>query len=372
LRLFGEGDNTMAGPVPLVLCSRPEGRVAQYLRDEGLETDLLPLEVEWRPWPDRYAIGEQSAAERLTTQQFTRAIVTKTLFMTARDLQATVAAPIFVIEGEDFYQYGGMHPNAIRGALSALIVEYGASVLRTTEPADSAALIGLMARHVQFGVPEISLAAKRKAESPADEQRRLIEMLPAVGFTLARRLLQHFGTVERVLHAGPDELTQVRGLSKNGAARICELFCREYCAVDFEADIEDILAERPGLLLDSPVTLLDRQHFFTDQSGGRLIVDLVFADDQERVVHVVEIKRGALQRENERQLGAYLDAADRSTLLSGYMRRGYGLQGILAAPDSRIKQAHDERITIRIVDTEAVAEELMRRRLERLGESQRE
>ncbi len=362
----------MADPVPLIACSRPEGRVAQCLRDQEMETDLLPLEVEWRPLPDRYVLGEGRVAERLTTAQFTRGIMTKTLFMTARDLQATVPAPVFVIEGEDFYQYGGMHPNAIRGALSALVIEYGASVLRTTDPADSAALIGLMARHSQFGVPEISVAAKRKAESPADEQRRVIEMLPGVGFTLARRLLQHFGSIERVFRATPAALAEVRGLSQEGAPRICELFCREYCAVDFEADMEQILAERPDLLFDGPLKLVDRQHFFSDRDGRRLIADLVFADDAEMLVHVVEIKRGALQREDERQLAAYLDAADRSKTLGRYMRQGYGLQGVLAASDSRIKQAHDERITIRLVDTQAIAEELMRRRLARLAGEGRE
>jgi ERCC4-type nuclease len=327
--------------------------------------------VEWRPLPDRYVLSEERVAERLTTQQFTRAIVTKTLFMTARDLQAMVAGPVFVIEGEDFYQYGGMHPNAVRGALSALIVEYGASVLRTTDPADSAGLIALMARHAQFGVPEISVAAKRKAECPADEQRRVVEMLPGVGFTLARRVLQHVGSIERLFNASPDELAEVRGLSKRGAAQIRELFCREYCAIDFETDIEDVLAEKPSLLFGNPVRLLDRQHFFSDRGGRRLIADLVFADDEAMVVHVVEIKRGALSREDERQLAAYLDAADHSKILSRYMRQGYGLEGVLAAPDARIKAPQDKRITLRLIDTEAVAEELRQRRLARLGQGSR-
>ena len=226
-----------------------------------------------------------------------------------------------------------------------------------------------MARHSQFGVPEISVAAKRKAQSPADEQRRVIEMLPGIGFTLARRLLQHFGTIERVLTATPDQLAEVRGLSRRGAAQVCELFCREYCAVDFEADIEDVLAENAGLLLDGSVKLVDRQHHFSGPHGRRLVADLVFADDAGMLLYIVEIKRGALQREDERQLAAYLDAADRSKLLGRYMRRGYGLHGILAAPDSRIKHAADERISVRILDTEAIAEDLLRRRLARLDES---
>ena len=352
----------MRQSTPVIACTRADGSVARRLREQGAEVTPLPLEVGWRPLPDRYLLGEGRVAERFTTAQFVRAIVKKTLFLTALDLRSQDVEVIFVVEGGDFHEYGSLHPNAVRGALSALVMEYGGSVLRTTDPEDTAELLLLMARHSQFGVPEISLAAKRKADSPADEQRRVIEMLPGVGFTLARRLLQRFGSIRRILAASPEELAEVRGLSVQGARRMLEVVCREYCAVDFEGEIEDVLADQPALLFDQPVALVARQHLFRDAEGRRLIADLIFADDTRQTVYVVEVKRGAVQPDDVRQLAAYLDAADHSKTLSEYMRRGYGLQGVLAAPDSRVKATEDDRVEVRRIDAERIGEELMRRR----------
>ena len=352
----------MAGPSPTIACSHPEGRVARHLRELGAEVAPLPLEVEWRPLPDRYVLGTGRIAERLPASRFTRAIATKTLFLSALDLRAQDLAPIFIVEGDDLHEYGALHPNAVRGALSALIMEYGGSVLRTTDAPDTAALLLLMARHAQFGVPEISVAAKRRADSPADEQRRVVEMLPGVGFTLARRLLQRFGSLARIVDAAPGELAEVRGLSADKAARIAEVFGREYCAVDFEEEIEEVLAERPDLLFGRPVRLLERQHVFRDREGHRLIADLVFVDEAGGTVYVVEVKRGTVRPEEVRQLSAYLDAADHSSLLGAYLRGGYGLRGILAAPDSRVEATGDERVEVRRIDVDQVAQELMRRR----------
>ena len=358
----------MADPVPVIPCTKPDAPVAQELRALGVEVVPLALEADIRPEPERFEIGEGRVVERLTTAGLIRGIVWKTLFQSAIDLRGTVAAPAYVIEGEFNYEYSAIHPNAVRGALSALMMEYGASVLRSQNVADTAALVRMMAQHAQFGVPEISLAAKRKAQDPADEQRRLIEMLPGVGFTLARRLLQHFGSIERIQQATPEQLAEVRGLTKRGAPKILNVFCREYCAVDFESDIEDVLAECPELLFERELTLLDRQHHFKDTAGNRLIADLVFLDEDEEEVCVVEIKRGALQREDERQLVAYLDSAGNSKLLLKHMEQGCGLRGVLAAPDSRIKHTDDDRVEIRLVDTDAIAEQLRERRLERLQE----
>jgi len=352
-------------PAPVIACSRPEGRVAAYLREQGAEIAALPLEVEWRPLPDRYVLGGGRVAERFTTAQFTRGIVTKTLFLTALDLRAQEVQPLYVVEGADFHAYGSLHPNAIRGALSALVVEYAGSVLRTTDLEDSAELLLMVARHSQFGVPEISVAAKRQAQSPADEQRRVVEMLPGVGFSLARRLLQRFGSIQRILRSSPGRLAEVRGLSVAGAERLLEVARREYCAVDFEEEIEEVLASRPEWLIDRPVVLVDRQHHFSDAEGRRLIADLILADDADQTVYVVEVKRGSVGSEDVSQLAAYLDAADRSRTLGEYMRRGYGLRGVLAAPDSRLTHTGDERIEVWTVDVGRIAEELQRRRRRR-------
>ena len=51
---------------------------------------------------------------------------------------------------------------------------------------------------------------------------RIVEMLPGVGFTLARRLLQHFGSIGRIMRTSPRKLAQVRGLSARGAETLLD------------------------------------------------------------------------------------------------------------------------------------------------------
>ncbi len=70
-------------------------------------------------------------------------------------------------------------------------------------------------------------------------QRRAMEMLPGCGMVLARQLLQHFGSVRRIVSATPDELRLVRGLGARKAADINKVVSAEYEAVDTERDLED-------------------------------------------------------------------------------------------------------------------------------------
>lgn len=356
----------MDQPTPTIAASRPEGTVAQLLRAQA-RVGPLPVEADWTPLPDRYLVAPARLVERLTAHQFLTGIAKKTLFRSALDLSTLCPAPVLIIEGADLYGLRGFHPNAVQGALSALVVQYGASVLRTADAEETAGLLFRMAQHAQFGIPEISLAQKRRATDPADEQRRVVEMLPGVGFTLARRLLQAHGSLRRLMEASPEDLAAVKGLSVEKAAAIAALFDREYCAVDTEEDIERVLADRPELLFEGPVRLLARQHGFRSDDGTRLVADLVFADEAAETVLIVELKRGALLPAHVAQLARYLDGAYASPLLGRWLERGYGLAGILAAPDSRLAEPGDERISVRTLDCEAIARLLMEQRVERPG-----
>ncbi|MCD6285411.1 MAG: hypothetical protein J7M39_05805 [Anaerolineae bacterium] len=84
-------------------------------------------------------------------------------------------------------------PSLSLAVLSALMLEYGISIVSTRDSDQTAHLPALLARHAQLGVPEISLVPKRKAVDLPDLQRRVVEMLPGCGRVTARDLLQHFG-----------------------------------------------------------------------------------------------------------------------------------------------------------------------------------
>lgn len=57
-----------------------------------------------------------------------------------------------------------------------------------------------------------------------DERIYLLSSIPGIGNELARNLLEHFGSVERIARAGINELTMVEGIGRKRAEKIYEVF----------------------------------------------------------------------------------------------------------------------------------------------------
>jgi ERCC4-type nuclease len=331
---------------------------------------LLPIQED-EGNVDRYILSKRLALERRTGSSFLRGITEKTLFTSAIYLREHFAIPVLIVEGEVNWEYTGFDPRAVRGALSSMIIQYGLTVLCTPSLDETVELIAMMARQEQVGIPEISLIPKRKATSLPDMQRRVVEMLPGCGMVMARELLQHFGSVARIVNAADEELLAVPGLGVRKVAQIHEVLSAEYEAVDTERNLEDAIEALPELLFDRPVELLARQHYILSDDQGRHFVDMVFHDHEVDEVILVELKRGKLSGAHRDQLRRYLDNAHRSRLLGPLLKAGAGLRGILATVEPCTLKAKHKDISTAIVDRESVIEVLKvlrERRLEAEGQ----
>jgi ERCC4-type nuclease len=326
---------------------------------------LAPLEDD--QGVERYVLSERLAVERRTGAGFFQAILDKTLFTSAIYLREAFDVPVLIVEGGFDYTHRSINPQAVRGALTAMVLVYGVSVLASPNAEESASLIAMMARQEQVGVPEISLVPKRKAADSADLQRRVVEMLPGCGLRTARELLQHFGSVRRLANAGEAELRAVAGIGPARAAEIHRVLNADYEAVDTERQFEDVLVAAPDLLFGRPVTLLARQHFIFTEDGERQFVDLVYLDEEAPALLLVELKRDALHLEHEAQLARYLDHAGESPVLNARLEDGAALRGILATVTEGEYKPGDPRIEARVVDRVRVIGVLRRMREERLS-----
>jgi len=346
--------------------TKPGGKPAAALREKGIE--IVPIEED-EGNVDRYIISERLAIERRTGSSFMRGIMEKTLFTSAIYMREHFAMPILIVEGEINYEYTMFEPQAIRGAVSAMMLQYGLSVLSTRSLEETVELIAMMARQEQIGIPEISLIPKRKAADLPDLQRRIIEMLPGCGMVMARDLLQHFGSVHRIANATKEDLLSMRGIGAKKATEMYEVLNAEYGAVDTERNLEDAIEIDPGILFDQPVSLLARQHHIYTEEKERHIVDLVFLDSDAEELILVELKRGKLTREHYSQLMRYLNNAHESELLRGYLEQGMALRGVLATMEEcKLKSQHDF-VSVRIVDRDRAIQVLKRLRAERLEEA---
>lgn len=188
----------------------------------------IALQVEQLALGD-YVLSSRVVVERKSATDFVASILDKRLFAQAEQLQRAFATVIYLVEGESLYGVSNLHPNAIRGALSYLVILGRVSLLRSENAEDSAYLLATMARHEQQGLGyELSLHAKRHSPSPALQMRYLVEDLPGIGPRTAHALLEHFGSLRALFGADEEALRRVAGIGPKRARAIYELLNRAY------------------------------------------------------------------------------------------------------------------------------------------------
>ena len=188
----------------------------------------VTLQIEQLDLAD-YVLSQRVAVERKSAADLVASILDKRLFAQVERLKAAYEQVIYLIEGESLYQVGHVHPNAIRGALSFLVILNGVSLIRSESPSDSALLLATMARHEQHGLGyELSSHLKRRSLSPQLQMRYLVEDLPGIGPKTARALLEQFGTLRALFTASEEDLRQVPGIGPKRARQIQELLTLAY------------------------------------------------------------------------------------------------------------------------------------------------
>ena len=91
----------------------------------------------------------------------------------------------------------------------------------TRDEKETALILAAIARREQVGeAREVAIRGEPKSLALPEQQRFVVEGLPGVSAVLAKRLLEHFGTVERVMAASEDNLRQVRGIGREKAKKI--------------------------------------------------------------------------------------------------------------------------------------------------------
>jgi ERCC4-related helicase len=216
--------------------------VVRELSNLGVKMKFSTLDVA------DYQISEDIGVERKSAQDFTSSIIDKRLYKQAKDLAEQFSKPVIIIEGENMYA-GGLHPNAVRGSLASLAIDYSIPIIPTRSPEDTAAMIYRLAmRELEKGSMDAPLRTEKKPLSLQEQQIFIIESLPNVGPVTARKLLEKFGSVKGVINAEKDELTQVEGIGKVIAQKILDVidsdFMSRRAAPDIELKLSDILEEK--------------------------------------------------------------------------------------------------------------------------------
>jgi ERCC4-related helicase/ERCC4-type nuclease len=193
---------------------------------DGVTTRLETLSV------GDYVLSDRVVVERKSIDDFLDTLTggDRSMFEQLGDASRHYARPVVVVEGEgSLYGQRNVHPNAIRGALASLAVDFGVSVLRTQAQADTMELLAVIAeREQEVDDREVSVHGEKASKTLPEQQEYVVSSIADVGPVTARSLLEHFSTVEAVMTARKDDLEAVAGVGAVTADRIREVVGSDY------------------------------------------------------------------------------------------------------------------------------------------------
>lgn len=209
---------------PVVYADSREGnsKVIRHLSQMDIDVKVHSMAV------GDYQVSDEVVIERKTAKDFVDSIIDKRLFKQARELSEEFKRPLLILEGDDIYN-GMLHPNAVRGTIASIALDFGISIIPTRNSEDTAAMIKRIAVREQTGEkPHIQIRTDKKPVSLWEQQLFIIESLPNIGPVNAKNLLQHFGSVEKVINASESELQEVEGIGQKTAKNIRKVVESEY------------------------------------------------------------------------------------------------------------------------------------------------
>jgi Fanconi anemia group M protein len=220
--------------------SREPDEICDYLEALGAELGISQLEL------GDYQASDRLIVERKTRQDFESSIVDGRLWQQLSELtgggkegegggdsQAGAGSQprgrrvVLVVEGTEGEQR--LSREALLGAYAAALSDFGCALFFTRSPQATADLVFHLACHEQLSKKQpLSVYAKRKARTFAEQQLAVAEALPNVGPKLARSLLEYFDTLENIATAPESELKEVGKIGEKKAKELREIFTKRY------------------------------------------------------------------------------------------------------------------------------------------------
>ena len=211
LKYSGEGKETV-----LVYADTRElaSQVIKELKELGCFIKTMQLET------GDYVLSDDIVVERKTVGDFLESIVDGRLFQQVAKLSANYKNPLFLVEGDaaELFSLRDIHRNAVIGALTSIACNYRVPILFTKDASETAEYLFVTAKREQLGrEKDIRLRVGRKWLSLKEQQQFIVESLPLVGPSMAKKLLQRLGSVQRVFTASEKVLMAVEGMGEKKA-----------------------------------------------------------------------------------------------------------------------------------------------------------
>lgn len=182
----------------------------------------ISVEVKKVPYGD-YIISNSITIERKTAKDLLISIIDGRLFSQLSNLKKYCINPILLIEGNPYKTDLNFDNMAIKGALISAQAIWYVPVIYSRSKEDTKDIFMMIGRQDETYTDVIPLRGGYRPKKLKSKQLFILQGLPQVGPMLARRLIERFSSVSKVMNASIDELTEVEGIGKVSAEKIREV-----------------------------------------------------------------------------------------------------------------------------------------------------
>ena len=212
--------------VRIVVDQREDNYFVDLLKKEGAEVDYRTLEV------GDFLCSARLVIERKTRSDFEQSVIDGRLFSQLPNLISNYERVVIIIEGTT--DEGRLSRSSLLGTYATIVSDFGASIIYTKNKEATAEIVFNFAKHEQIAKKNpLRIYARKKVFTPSQMARAVIESFPSIGPKLAKSILSHFGTLEKVFLASEQDLSLVSGLGRKRAKIIRSVLNHTY---DLDSD----------------------------------------------------------------------------------------------------------------------------------------
>ncbi|MFT4297832.1 MAG: DEAD/DEAH box helicase [Candidatus Woesearchaeota archaeon] len=198
--------------------------IAKRLIDIGCEVKLKQLETA------DYILSSRTGVEYKKIEDFISSLIDGRLLSQAKKLVENFERPLIIIEGEQsIFGVRNIHPNAIRGLIASITVDFRIPIIHTKDPADTAeTLFSIAKREQELQKKNILIQNSKKPTTKNQQKEYIISSIPGIGQGLAKELLEEFGSIKNIINADISELQKINNIGKTLAIKIKDVIEEKY------------------------------------------------------------------------------------------------------------------------------------------------
>ncbi|NHK33015.1 MAG: DEAD/DEAH box helicase [Asgard group archaeon] len=198
------------------------------------ELSLMDIDLKLHQLPvGDFILSTRVGVERKDVADFSQSIIDGRLFPQLIALKKSFPIAILIIEGESIYGHRALNPEALRGAISSITLDFDMRIIWTRNVRDSARFLKNIAQREQRQTDRTPVIRSEKAPiNTSNLLEFIVAGFPNINTVLAKRILAKFGTLEKFFTASVADIQEVKGIGKKIAKEIKELINIQYTPED--------------------------------------------------------------------------------------------------------------------------------------------